>query len=301
MANDERRKVRLDIIDSETNVPIEEVDPLTSADSVKFEDTGRYLPEELDYRLQYTNSEPVPAKLGGIPKGLTFSSMPYEELLTTLLYTDLVEPTISLSTTATTTVEVGNTINPSFTITCAKANKDIKTLKLYKKTGTIAKENFDPDTATLVSDINVSISGGTYTVNASAVGNLTSNVTFAAVVDDGFHVVVSNVIQFKFVYYIYCGKISNSTTLTESLIGSMTKLSSSTVSGTVTTPGISPSTQCFLIAMKSSLCALKQVLDPNNFNITDSFTAYTVGSYKFYKSNVTTQTNFVLKITIKSP
>lgn len=304
MPDDTRRKVRLDIIDSETNVPIEEVDPLTSADSVKFEDTGRYLPEELDYRLQYTNSEPVPTTIGGIPQGASFSAMPYNELFTNLLYADGNMPEASLTWTGSDglIIESGLTTSISVNVGYTKANRNIRTLKLYKMTGLISKEDFDINYAILVNEFDVG-DGDAETWSTSFVDNnaiIQDNTTFAAVVDDGFYSSISDVIQIKFVYNVYAGIINSSIVPDDTLISSITKYTAESISDIITTDGFSPSSQCFVVVVKKTM-RLKRILDPNGFIITDSFDHTEDSNYNYYKSNPTTQTNFELKIIIESP
>lgn len=304
MPDDTRRKVRLDIIDSETNVPIEEVDPLTSADSVKFEDTGRYLPEELDYRLQYTNSEPVPTTIGGIPQGASFSAMPYNELFTNLLYADANMPEASLTWTGSDglIIESGLTTSISVNVGYTKANRNIRTLKLYKMTGLISKEDFDINYAVLVNEFDVG-DGSTETWSTNFVDNnaiIRDNTTFAAVVDDGFYSSISDVIQIKFVYNVYAGIINSSVVPDDTLISSITEYTAESISDIITTDEFSPSSQCFVVIVKKTM-RLKRILDPNGFIITDSFDHTEDSNYNYYKSNPTTQTNFELKIIIESP
>ena len=304
MPDDTRRKVRLDIIDSETNVPIEEVDPLTSADSVKFEDTGRYLPEELDYRLQYTNSEPVPTTIGGIPQGASFSAMPYNELFTNLLYADGNMPEASLTWTGSDglIIESGLTTSISVNVGYTKANRNIRTLKLYKMTGLVSKEDFDINYAILVNEFDVG-NGDAETWSTSFVDNnaiIQNNTTFAVVVDDGFYSSISDVIQIKFVYNVYAGIINSSIVPDDTLISSITKYTAESISDIITTDGFSPSSQCFVVVVKKTM-RLKRILDPNGFIITDSFDHTEDSNYNYYKSNPTTQTNFELKIIIESP
>lgn len=132
---------------------------------------------------------------------------------------------------------------------------------------------------------------------SKTVSNIKTNTSFNAYVTDGKQRVNSSTISISFVNPIYIGSVTN---VTEDEIKKMTKKIVN-VSGQNYTYNIDTKRMC--IAVPSGW-NLKSVIDPNNFNITESFTKInlnitcldgTVRPYTVYYSDFTSQTNFTVK------
>ena len=124
-----------------------------------------------------------------------------------------------------------------------------------------------------------------------------SNTSFSAYVTDGVQRVNSNTIAINFINPIYIGAL---TEVNEGQIKAMTKKVVN-VSNQSYTYTIDTKRMC--IAVPSGW-TLKSVIDPNNFNITESFATTTVNitcldkvvrPYTVYYSDFTSQTNFTVK------
>ena len=124
-----------------------------------------------------------------------------------------------------------------------------------------------------------------------------SNTSFSAYVTDGVQRVNSNTISINFINPIYIGAL---TEVNEGQIKAMTKKVVN-VSGQSYTYTIDTKRMC--IAVPSGW-TLKSIIDPNNFNITESFSTTTINitcldgnvrPYTVYYSGYTSQSSFVVK------
>lgn len=127
--------------------------------------------------------------------------------------------------------------------------------------------------------------------------NIKSNTSFSAYVTDGVQRINSSTIRINFINPIYVGSITN---VTEEEIKNMTKKIVN-VSSQSFTYNIDTKRMC--IAVPSGW-NLKNVIDPNNFNITSSFVKSTINitcldgiakPYSVYYSDYTSQSNFTVK------
>lgn len=238
---------------------------------------------------RYTNSTPTIVSLGGIAAGTTFNNMPLEELLTNLLY-PYTSPTISLSANPGGAVrEKGSSVATiAFTATTTKKSKDITEVKFY-------------DGSSVIHTVAAPKAGGgaeTFTLSTAT----TTNKTFKATVSDGTSTINSNSIGYTFVYPVYYGVVASSvTTPTSAEIVALTK---EVINPTNLTKAFNPTNQKVVVACPPGW-TLRQILDPNNFDVTASFNSKTVAvtgldktaqNYTVYIMNAaTTQKNFTMK------
>lgn len=242
-----------------------------------------------DAQTSYTNSTPTITSLGGIAAGTTFNNMPITELLTNLLY-PYTPPTISLSANPGGAVrEKGSSVDSiTFTATTAKKSKNITSVKFL-------------DGSNAIHTVSAPKAGGgkeTYTLSTAT----TTNKTFKAEVSDGTKTVSSNTIGYTFVYPVYYGVVASSvTTPTQDQIKALTK---EVINPANLTKTFSPTSQKVVVACPPGW-TIRQILDPNNFDVTPSFNKLTVSvtgldntaqAYNVYIMNAaTTQTGFTMK------
>lgn len=184
-------KVRIELLDESTGNPINEVDAITSSETIL-----------------YTNPNPTPADVGSLPRGTTFDNTPLKTILDGVLYS-YTKPVIREILVENgdfsgsviedkTIVKPKHTIVSSFTytITIDNGTSDVLSciLKVYKDDGTVSKQ-----TAQVNSEV-----GKVYNFTFS-VPELTMNSTIEITVSDGTNNVVGPYIRYKFVDPMYVG------------------------------------------------------------------------------------------------
>lgn len=186
------RCIRLNIIDAETMTSVEEVDVYTVADAVYYNTaTGETILDYIDFRLAYTNANPMPADVGNFPKGTTFVSMDLKDVLEGILY-PTINPTVVLSCNVDMdkSYEMGVNISPvTFTITISNTTETASLANLYK------------DDANIASFANLPNGEGTATYSYGGTVNTTN--VYKAILTFPSGVVESNEIVIPFVYPIY--------------------------------------------------------------------------------------------------
>lgn len=236
----------------------------------------------------YSNDIPTYVEHGGVGLGVTFHDKTMKEMFDMILY-PYVAPTVSTSVLSPSnggTFEIGSTI----TITKVRVTAQIKSNKL-------TKIQVVHGTTTVAEKIDGIENGGTFDLNASY--PITSNATLTAkVTDDTQSIVSKNTGTFTFVYPIYHGALNSDSAPTEEQIKALTKHIES--KGTKTY-SFNCNNERFIFAYPKSYGALSQIYDQNNFNVTDTFTQYTVPvvcldgksvEYYVYVSDRTTVTAF---------
>ena len=244
------------------------------------------MPQTLAEAVLYTNAEPMVSAHGGIPAGTTFEDTPIAEILTDILY-PYTKPTVSLQASVAAGVkEKGASLaNIVLTATVGKKSKPIKKVEFLK------------DSTVINTVASPKANGGTETYTYP--GPVTANCSLKAqVTDEQDSVVTSNAIAYTFVYPAYVGSVAaGSAAPTETEIKAMTKkiVSKSAITETYT---IENKRMC--IACPPGW-TLTKITDPNGFDVTSSFTKYTVSvtgldgtaqQYNVYVSAATTQTGF---------
>lgn len=239
----------------------------------------------------FTNDTPVVNAHGGVAAGTTFNKMPIPDVLNKILY-PYVAPTVSASVVTPGnggTYEIGATVN----VTKIRAT-------VTKKSSSITKvEIYDGSTAIATKTDGVS-GGGTFDFTTDL--SVTSNKNYQAKVTDAdSKITTANTGTFSFVHPYYTGTIASGTTLTSAVIKALTKKIEAKGNKTYT---YNTDNNCMVIAYPSSYGNIKQIIDPNGFNITDTFTLKTVNvtclnnaevSYNVYVSAPATVSAFAVK------
>lgn len=292
-----RRKVRVNIMDAQTGAAIEEVDVLTSADSILFDDNTT-LPEKLEYIIRYSDTNPSTATIGGIQKGTEYTDTPMQEIINQLLH-PYVKPVIVLNATRNDQYyEYGVSIAPvQFTANVIKESNPITSVELWRDTSSYGNFQIGAD-------------GGI----ASLIYNqpIISTTTFTTKVKDDTDAIYSSAaINYIFNRPIYYG-VASTGEVTEAMIKGLGDkfIRFPTPNNIDFTGSFSPSNKCFMFAYQSYIgdSEVVKILDANKMNITNSFergklnildATNTMVSYTWLRSNVTTQTNFELQFMIR--
>ena len=252
---------------------------------------GGVAPKTVKMMTKYTSDVPSTVAIGGIDKGFVAADgVDVAELLFKLLH-QYVKPGISFSATNNGgTFEKGTSIPTiTFTATGKREADAIKVVRILDGATPVATKNHtETGNCTL-----------THTVTA-----LNTNKSFKADVNDGKNIVTSNTISYNFVYPIYIGSVdAAAATPTETQIKAMTKKVTGVASQSFSYT-INNKRMC--IAVPSNW-TIKQILDPNAFDVTASFAVKTVNitcadstsqPYKVYVSEPTAQTGFTIRYNV---
>lgn len=226
--------------------------------------------------VTYISDKPSTVAIGGLPLGYTSDGISIVELIDNMLH-PYKAPSISLSITPSNTLyELGATIS-SLTLkaTITQGSNDITSLVFLK-------------------DGNPLPSTSNQTLTQS---NIRNNVTYSAYVSDNINRINSNSINIKFINPIYIGSLSevNSTNI-KAMTKKIVNVGSQSYTYTI-------NNKKMCIAFPSGW-TLKNIIDPNGFDITQSFTKETVNiycldgnnkPYTVYSSEFTSQSSFTVK------
>lgn len=232
--------------------------------------------------ITYKSTVPSTIDFGGIKKGY----LPPEDGINVLKLLDqAMHPYIY------TAPKISFSINPSATL--YELGFVIATLTLKAN----AIKGIEEITEVGILQSGVVLGTSTNTSFSKILTNIKSDISFSAYVTDGVQRVNSNTIGIKFVNPIYVGSLVN---VTEEEIKNMTKKIVN-VSSQSFTYNIDTKRMCIAVPNGWNL---KSVIDPNNFNITSSFTTTTINitcldgiakPYNVYYSDYTSQSNFTVK------
>lgn len=237
---------------------------------------------------RYNKNIPTYVEHGGIPIGTTFNNKTLQEMFDMILY-PYVSPTVSaqvLTPGNGGTYEIGILVS----VTKIRVNATIKSNNLTK-IDIVEGSNIIATKPDGVSK------GGTFDFVLN-IAVRTNKYFTAKVYDDTGAVVSKNTGTFTFVHPIYHGSLSTDKTPTQEEIKALTKHIES--KGTKTY-SFTANNQRFVFAYPKSYGTLSAIYDQNNFNVTSTFTIYTVpiqcldGStvdYYVYVSDKSTVTNF---------
>ena len=270
--------------------------PVTKINNVKDEE-GKNLGEVLDDKAQkvhdheYVSDIPATVEVGGIEKGFTTEGMTLEEIVFKLLH-KYVAPGISFSSNPNGgTYEIGSTVSTvKLTATGKREANKIERIRFFKNNAVVEAITNTSNTGNVTAEYNDS--------------NITANTTYKADVYDGKTNVTSGTVTFNFVHPMYIGSLDADVSApTSDQIKTMTKrvVGKSNQEFTYTVDN-----KRFCIACPPGW-TLKQILDPNAFDITGSFASMTIpvqcldGStqqYNVYLSAPTSQNNFKVKFNI---
>ena len=226
--------------------------------------------------VTYISDKPSTVAIGGLPLGYTSDGISIVELIDNMLH-PYKAPSISLSITPSNTLyELGATIN-SLTLkaTITQGSNDITSL-VFLKDGSPLPSTSNP------------------TLTQS---NIRNNVTYSAYVSDNINRINSNSINIKFINPIYIGSLSevNSTNI-KAMTKKIVNVSSQSYTYTI-------NNKKMCIAFPSDW-TLRNITDPNGFDITQSFTKETINiycldgnskPYTVYSSEFTSQSSFTVK------
>lgn len=237
---------------------------------------------------RYNKNIPTYVEHGGIPIGTTFNNKTLQEMFDMILY-PYVSPTVSaqvLTPGNGGTYEIGTLVS----VTKIRVNATIKSNNLTK-IDIVEGSNIIATKPDGVSK------GGTFDFVLN-IAVRTNKYFTAKVYDDTGAVVSKNTGTFTFVHPIYHGSLSTDKTPTQEEIKALIKHIES--KGTKTY-SFTANNQRFVFAYPKSYGTLSAIYDQNNFNVTSTFTIYTVpiqcldGStvdYYVYVSDKSTVTNF---------
>lgn len=237
---------------------------------------------------RYNKNIPTYVEHGGIPIGTTFDNKTLQEMFDMILY-PYVSPTVSaqvLTPGNGGTYEIGTLVS----VTKIRVNATVKSNNLTK-IDIVEGSNIIATKTDGVSK------GGTFDFVLN-IAVRTNKYFTAKVYDDTGAVVSKNTGTFTFVHPIYHGSLSTDKTPTQEEIKALTKHIES--KGTKTY-SFTANNQRFVFAYPKSYGTLSAIYDQNNFNVTSTFTIYTVpiqcldGStvdYYVYVSDKSTVTNF---------
>ena len=226
--------------------------------------------------VTYISDKPSTVAIGGLPLGYTSDGISIVELIDNMLH-PYKAPSISLSITPSNTLyELGATIS-SLTLkaTITQGSNDITSLVFLK------------DGSPLPSTSNQTLTQS----------NIRNNVTYSAYVSDNINRINSNSINIKFINPIYIGSLSevNSTNI-KAMTKKIVNVGSQSYTYTI-------NNKKMCIAFPSGW-TLRNIIDPNGFDITQSFTKETVNiycldgnnkPYTVYSSEFTSQSSFTVK------
>ena len=229
--------------------------------------------------------------LGGIPAGADLNNLTVREILAKLLY-PYVAPVVSATGTPNGgTYEKGD-------------NKEITNVRVSvtKKSERIAKvEVFDGSTSLGIKEGDEVASGGTFNFTVSVPVNSVNKQLTAKVTDASNKVVSANTGAFNFVYPYYVGVIAEDAVIDEALIKGLEKKVEAKENKTI---AYTCNNERMVFAYPKAYGALKTVIDPNNFDVTGTFTKQEVSitgldgtaqAYYVYVNGASTVENFNMK------
>lgn len=229
--------------------------------------------------------------LGGIPAGADLNNLTVREILAKLLY-PYVAPVVSVTGTPNGgTYEKGD-------------NKEITNVRVSvtKKSERIAKvEVFDGSTSLGIKEGDEVASGGTFNFIVSVPVNSVNKQLTAKVTDASNKVVSANTDAFSFVYPYYVGVIAEDAVIDEALVKGLEKKVEAKENKTI---AYTCDNQRMVFAYPKAYGALKTVIDPNNFDVTGTFTKQeisitgldgTAQAYYVYVNGASTVNNFNMK------
>lgn len=268
------------------------------ASMIEEDENHRFITDVEKALLYYTNNDPTLSDHGGIAAGTTFDNKPLSEIIGDILY-PYIQPSASCSVTTPSnggTFEVG--VGATITKVRVNVTKKSKPIKLIEIFGT------DDLTKALVSNNNASeiANGGTFDFNINKVlSTLTSNLRIRAkITDQTDKSVTVDSGAFNVIYPIYYGSIASDGIVDANLVKNLTKKLE--VKGNKSIK-YTCDNQKMLFAYPASYGDLSTIIDPNNFNVTDTFIKTVVNitcadgtgiDYNVYVNDASSVTDFTM-------
>ena len=286
------RKAKYRVKNSEGNYEVVYLE--TSADQVECDAERQFVTEaektQFNENTVYTNDMPTVNSIGGIAAGTTFDNMPVNEVLTKLLYPYVAPQVGANSNPNGGTFEKGNTQ----TVTRITAN-------VTKKSEKISKVEFLDGGTVLETKAGAEVqNGGSISITTDIAVN--SNKNFQVKVTDAANkVYTANTGNFNFVYPYYMGVCAENATIDEALVKGLIKK----VEGKGNkSHAFTCDFQRMVFAYPKSHGRLRQIIDPNNFDVTGTFGVQEVNitgldgtaqTYYVYVNSASTVSNFNMK------
>lgn len=286
------RKAKYRVKNSEGNYEVVYLE--TSADQVECDAERQFVTEaektQFNENTVYTNDMPTVNSIGGIAAGTTFDNMPVNEVLTKLLYPYVAPQVGANSNPNGGTFEKGNTQ----TVTRITAN-------VTKKSEKISKVEFLDGGTVLETKAGAEVqNGGSISITTDIAVN--SNKNFQVKVTDAANkVYTANTGNFNFVYPYYMGVCAENATIDEALVKGLIKK----VEGKGNkSHAFTCDFQRIVFAYPKSHGRLRQIIDPNNFDVTGTFGVQEVNitgldgtaqTYYVYVNSASTVSNFNMK------
>ena len=254
-----------------------------------------FISEEEKALLYYNNSNPTLLDHGGIPSGTTFNNKSLREIIGNILY-PYIQPVVSCSCLSPSNggaFEVGaGTIISSVRVSITKKSENITKIELFTTD--------DPNTAIATKTTNVS-GGGIFDFSVNKLINtqISDLKLRAKVADASGAFVTAESGAFNVVYPMFYGAIDKDASLSSNLIKSLTKLVQ--VKGNKSL-AFTSNNQRLCFAYPASYGNLSSIIDPNNFNITSTFTKYSMNvsisgenkDYLVYVNDASTVSGFTI-------
>lgn len=240
----------------------------------------------------FTNTTPTVQAHGGIAAGTTFDNVPVNKVLNDILY-PWIAPAVSATVSAPSNggvKEIGTSV---------KVTK--LTAAVTKKSNAISKvEFFDGATSLGVQQGSAVANGGT--LNFAVDLTVTTNKNYKVnVTDDSGKVTSANTGTFTFVYPFYQGTLAAGTAPTEALVKAMTKKVEAK-SNKAWPYTCTNQRMCF--AYPQAYGKIGKIFDPNNFDVTGTFTCVSLNitcadkksvPYYVYVNDASSVSNFTMK------
>lgn len=230
--------------------------------------TSAEMAQEIADSMLYTNSTPTLTSHGGVAVGETFDKVSMQDMFDKILY-PWVAPSVSISITGITSgavYEKGVTKAVTACVyTVTKKSHYLTSVILYKTvSGT------QTAITTIYSGTNGDSMSGTYSFSL----DVTENTSFVMkATDANSKTTSSNTVSVTFVYPYYWGVVDSDTTIDENTVLGLTKSVSSKGAKSVS---YTADNSKMVFAYPSSYGSLGKITDPNNFDVTDTFTQTTL-------------------------
>ena len=244
-------------------------------------------------QTKYTNETPTPIKIGGIDAGTTFNNVDHNALFTRLLY-PYIEPTISsiVMTPNTTIFEKGD----MFSLTNIRFNITTPSLSSTEELGYNFKAN---------NNSFYSMSSSNRSINENVNLSINSNSTITVTVNDAINEKEKTftLINYKFIYPMYYGTLSENENISQSLIKSKTKLLQEKGTKNIK---FTTNNQKMMFVYPKEYGKLSTIHDANNFNVIDTFSVQELNiiasdsnsvPYYVYINELSTVSDYNMKFT----
>jgi hypothetical protein len=234
---------------------------------------------------------PTVSALGGITAGSNLNGMTALEILGKLLF-PYVAPTYSVSSTPNGgTFEKGNTQTiTSVKVTVTKKSEKITKIEIYDETELLGvKEGVEVE------------NGGTFNFDINVIANSINKKITVIIYDASGKSYTARTNSLNFIYPYYIGVCGTNDVVDGTLVKGLTKSLE-----TKGTKSISYNTndQRMVLAYPKSYGFITKILDPNNFDVTSTFSRSTVSvvgldgtaqDYYVYVNDASTVSNFIMK------